>query len=81
MHTCRKNLDILILIKTSPGILSNKPGSPTLAKAMFPYAPRLHAMAQALVARLPSPFVALHVRSEFIVFFLVSAMHPVCSPL
>lgn len=66
-------MDIVVYMKTTPSLLGfMRPGSAILADNMLPYAPHLHARVDSLVQRLGWPFVALHFRSEFVVFTLVS---------
>ncbi|CAI5514016.1 unnamed protein product [Closterium sp. Naga37s-1] len=65
---------VVVWVKDTWERIAFEPQTDLLSFQMLPYSRPWHAMAHAVMAHLPPRFIAVHLRSEFIAFRLVSAL-------
>ncbi|CAI5949973.1 unnamed protein product [Closterium sp. NIES-65] len=68
----RRDKDVVLWFKTTWERVSFEPHTDDIALQQLPYNHELHYLAARIAERLPKPFLAVHFRSEFIAFRVMS---------
>ncbi|CAI6007759.1 unnamed protein product [Closterium sp. NIES-65] len=73
LHECRRNGDVLVWVKTTYDRVAFHRSTDDTSFQMLPYSQAWHTMAHRAMAHLPPRYIAVHYRSKFIAFHLVSS--------
>ncbi|CAI5489863.1 unnamed protein product, partial [Closterium sp. Naga37s-1] len=68
----QRDKDVVLWFKTTWERVSFEPHTDDIALQQLPYKHEWHYLAASIVERLPKPFLAVHFRSEFIAFRVMS---------
>ncbi|CAI5998744.1 unnamed protein product [Closterium sp. NIES-64] len=71
-----QHTDVVVWVKTTYKRMAIRPPTSLLVPVLLPYHPRWHTLARSIASALPHPFIALHLRSEYIAWLVCSLSHP-----